>query len=458
MRRSFRRQPRVAGSPRPTDALTVATAPTGFTDAWEQLVGPTWQPEVPRRRGRTPRVPLRQLLPTLTFHVMQGAGTLAEHLRQLFDVNLADSSWSDRRTRLPWEIFADLMRRALRPHATRRRQREAFWRGWRLVAIDGTQYSLLNTPAITARTTKARTRRGRAAFAKMTTGVLLELGLHNPLAAAIGRQGESEWALAPQLLAALPRRALLLGDRMYGVGAFVVHVLAACQQVGSHCLLRTRRDIKPQVIDRLADGSRRIRVAVRQPDRPARIRQWVDLREIRALVGRPGHRAHELRLWTTLMDVETAPARELVQLYAARWEHELYFRELKCQLRTTDVLQSHTVETAAQEIAALILASALLARERARAAAGHGPVLRVSFVKVLALVQPLWLMLGVFGHFVSDRQKTQMATWVYQQLGECLTAPRRARSCPRAVRQPMQQWPRVLRPQAVKGPVQFEIV
>jgi hypothetical protein len=44
---------------------------------------------------------------------------------------------------------------------------------------------------------------------------------------------------------------------------------------------------------------------------------------------------------------------------------EVYFRELKRQLRKTDVLQSHTVETAAQEIAAMVLASALLATERA---------------------------------------------------------------------------------------------
>ena len=64
-------------------------------------------------------MPLTDLLPALTYHVMQGAGTLAEHLVQLFREPLADSSWSDRRARLPWEIFADLMRRALRPRASR---------------------------------------------------------------------------------------------------------------------------------------------------------------------------------------------------------------------------------------------------------------------------------------------------------------------------------------------------
>ena len=163
--------------------------PTGFLGAWTNMVGPHWLPPVLRRRGRKPRVPVNQLLQALTFHVMQGAGTLAEHFYELFEEPLANSSWSDRRVRLPWEVFADLMRRALRPVATRRRHREAFWRGWRLTALDGTQYSVTNTPQITATTTKAHSRRGRAAFAKITLSVLLELGLHNPLAAGIGRQG-----------------------------------------------------------------------------------------------------------------------------------------------------------------------------------------------------------------------------------------------------------------------------
>lgn len=420
-------------------------------------MGAAGVPTLPRRRGRKPRVPLTQLLPALTFHVLNGPGTLAEHFFQLFGEPLADSSWADRRARLPWEIFADLMRRALRPRATRHRHRDAFWRGWRLVALDGTQFSLTNTPQITAALPKAKTRRGRAAFAKITTNVLLELGLHNPLAAAIGRRGESEWALAHRLLAQLPKGALLLADRLYGVAAFAVHAAAACQRVGSHFLLRARASTKPRVITRLADGSRVIRVAVRQKDRPARILQWLTVREIRVRVGRKGHRTHALRLWTSLMDPRTAPGLELAQLYARRWEQELYFRQLKRQLRKTDLLQSHTVETAAQEIAALVLASALLATERARAAPGDVPVLRVSFGKVLHLVQSLWLTLGVFEDLITDRQKNQIVRRVHTLMGQCVTAKRRARSCPRAVRQAVKKWPRLRRNASVEGPLQFDV-
>src|SRR5438034_390671 len=274
--------------------------PTGFLAAWAQLVGPRGIPTLARRRGCKPRVPLTQLLPALTFHVMQDTGTLADHLFQLFRVPLADSSWSDRRLRLPWEIFAELMRRALRPRATLRQHREAFWRGWRLMAVDGTQFSLTNTPQITATIEKARTRRGRAAFAKITTAVLLELGLHNPVAAAIGRKNESEWALAQRLLAQLPKQALLLGDRLYGVVAFALAAQTACRRVGSHFLLRASRSVKPRVIKRLRDGSRLVGLRVRAPNNPKRIIGWVEVREIRArdvallrTIRRRVHRASE---------------------------------------------------------------------------------------------------------------------------------------------------------------------
>ena len=97
--------------------------------------------------------------------------------------------------------------------------------------------------------------------------------------------------------------------------------------------------------------------------------------------------------------------------------HEPYYRELKRAVRKSDVLQSHTLDTAAQEIAALILVSALLARERARAAAGHVPVLRVSFVKVLQVVQSMWLFFGPFEDLLTDQQKMHIVERGYSLMG-----------------------------------------
>lgn len=425
----------------------------GFHDAWQELVS-GWTPPTPRGFGRPPRVGLGELLAALTYHSLQPRGTLSQHFEQLFHAPLADSSWSERRQRLPWELFVDLMRRVLRPRAHRRRHPDAFWRTWRLVALDGTQFSVANTPSVVTTFVKARTRRGLAAFAKITTTVLLEVGGHHPIAAGIGRAGESEWALAQRLLADLPARVLLLADRLYGVPAFLAPALARCHRVGSHLLLRVRPDVTARTVRRYADGSRLVRVPLRAG---GRIVRWLEIREIRVHVNRRATRAHVLRLWTTL-DPETAPALALAEVYARRWEHELYFRELKRQLRRTVLLQSHTPETAAQEIAALILATALIATERARIAAGHTPILCISFAAVLDVTRAMWLTLQLAEHGLPPRQVDRLLTQGRQAAARCVTRKRPGRQCPRALRQPSRAWPRLMQPHSRTAPVTFRVV
>jgi hypothetical protein len=421
-------------------------------------VGGRLGPTLPRRRGRKPRVGLTALLAALVFHVMQRSGTLAEHFALLFEDSLGDSACSDRRQRLPWQVFEELMQWALRPLARGGRTGEGCWRSWRLVALDGTQFSLCNTPQNQGAVPKAKTRRGRAAFAKIVTGVLLELGRHNPLAAAIGRHGESEWQLAGRLLARLPARALLLADRLHGCAAFAAEAQTACARVGSQWLFRARSQIQGRTLRRFKDRSRLIAVPLREKGRSRHIVRWLTVREIRVRVGRPGHRTQELRLWTSLLEPQSAPAAELARLYAQRWEHELYYRQLKRQLRKSDLLQSHTIETAAQEIAALVLASAVLARERQRAAAGQAPVLRISFLKLLELMRPLWLVLALGPDLLSDRQKQQLTERFLRHARRYLIAPRRPRSCPRALRQPISGWPRLLKNESHEGPLHFQLV
>lgn len=429
---------------------------SGFLAAWRERLGTQRLPSVPPRRGRKPRVALASLLATLVFHVMNATGTLSEHFAMLFEDALHDSACSDRRARLPWQIFAQLMQRVLRPLARPRRHPEAFWRGWLLTALDGTQHSVTNTPQNNGALRKAKARRGRAAFAKLSTSVLLELGLHNPLAAAIGQKGQSEWELSLSLLARLPQKALLVADRLSGCAAFAAQALRAGRRGGSHFLFRARTQIKVQVVRRCQDGSRLVRVPVRKNGQPRVIVEWLERREIRVQLHRKGHRPTELRLWTTLLDPATAPAAELVELYAKRWEHELFYREIKRPLRKSGLLQSHTVTTAAQEVAALILAAALLAAERDRAAAGRVPVLRVSFLKLLELLRPLWLVLALGEDLLSERQKAQLTERFDAQARRCLTAKRRLRSCPRKIRQPVSGWPRLLKNEYVKGPVTFD--
>jgi hypothetical protein len=68
------------------------------------------------------------------------------------------------------------MQRTLRPRAQKRRHPDSFWHGWLLTALDGVQFSLSNTPQVQRAAQKAKSRRGRAAFAEIVSSVLLECG------------------------------------------------------------------------------------------------------------------------------------------------------------------------------------------------------------------------------------------------------------------------------------------
>ena len=280
------------------------------------------------------------------------------------------------------------------------------------MGIDGTQFSCANTPRILGTMTKAATRRFEAAFAKLGCAVLVELGTHAPLAAAISAPdlGESEAALAGQLLSRLPAESLLLGDRLYGNGAFVGRLLANAPAGRAQAfLLRVSQTPSPPArAGTLADGSTLVEVRAGRDEAATSGRQTILVREVRGRVRRPGGAWSEVRLWTSLLDAKAHPALELLALYARRWEQELAYRELKVDLRASgdSPLASHTPDTAAQEIVALLVAMAMVARARLQIAEAAGAAaLRVSFGRTLAALQPLWMLLSVGGDLLSASQR-----------------------------------------------------
>jgi hypothetical protein len=419
-----------------------------------------WRQHGPKPRGQRPKLSGSQLVQSLVFHVLCGVGTLAAHVQQLTGVKVSDSDLSQRRAAAGVGVFETIVRAALRPLATLQEHPSAFYRGWRLVAIDGSQTSVSNTPQLLRHLSKAASRRFQAAFAKVPLCWLVELGTHAPLAAVVGLVQESEWALAHRLLAQLPAGCLLLADRLYGVGAFVNELLVVGQTVGSQWLVRVRQNIKSSVRQVLADGSALVAVAVADPRHPNGKAGFVLVREIVGRVRRPGGAWVTVRLWTSLLDASACPATELLALYAQRWDIEVFTKELKVDLRGgTTVLQSHTLVTAAQEILALVLAMAMLSQVRlAAATTGAVAPLRISFGQTLALVRSLWWMVAVGeGILAAGQVRALVARTLAQIAAQCLP-PRRARTCARGLRQPVQSWPRLTAPSYQNGPTQQEVL
>jgi hypothetical protein len=100
--------------------------------------------------------------------------------------------------------------------------------------------------------------------------------------------------------------------------------------------------------------------------------------------------------------------------------------------------------TAIQEIAALILAYAVLVDYRVDAAGvGQVGVLRIRFLKTLRVLQGLWQFLQLSGDLLSPAQVRLVVRRALRQIAEMAIPKRPARSCPRALRQPVSNWPRL---------------
>jgi hypothetical protein len=376
-----------------------------------------------------------ELIQGLIFHVVAEAGTLAQHVKQLTGKTITDGALAQRRALLPIGVFEQMMEATLQPKGEPTRHPEAFYQGLRLCGVDGSLFSVTNTPQNKKQMRKARSRRGRAAFPKV--GV-----------AALGAQGESEMVLAQRVLSAQPEQSLLINDRYYGVPELLVGLPAERER---HFLVRVRKNLTRRLLEVYPDGSALVEI---RSGKTTRL-----VREILGRVQRGGRGpATTVRLWTSLLDWRRCPAAELLALYGKRWEQEVFYKELKVDMRSTPCLQSHTPLTAMQEIAALILAYAMLVDYRIEAATvGTVGVLRISFMKTLQVVQGLWQFLEVSADLLTPAQVRLVVRRSLRRIADMAIPKRRQRSCPRALRQPVSSWPRLRKNTYRNGPVQYYV-
>jgi hypothetical protein len=212
-----------------------------------------------------------------------------------------------------------------------------------------------------------------------------------------------------------------------------------------------KSNLQRRLLEVYADGSALVEIGSGQAKRLGR--------EILGRVQRGGRGPFTtVRLWTSLLDWRRYPAGELLALYGRRWEQEVFYKELKVDLRSTPCLQSHTPLTALQEVAALILAYAVLVDYRIEAASvGEVGVLRISFLKTLQMVQGLWRFLEVSADLLGPVKVRLLVRRALRQLADMAIPKRRARSCPRALRQPVSSWPRLRKNTYRHGPVQYTV-
>jgi Transposase DDE domain len=439
---------------------------TTFSSVFGEMITPeqldkVCQSHAPQTRT-TPKLTAAQVVTGLVYHQLHPSGSLAKNARSLHETGMSDSAFSQRRQGLPLCLFEQIAATALRPMADPVAHPEAFYQGLRLVGVDGTQCSVSNTSALMAALPKAASRRLTAAFAKLQVVTLMELCLHNPLAVVAAPASTGEVTLAKKLWASVADQSLLIIDRGFGTPAGLHEATQSWAGRRVEWLARVRKNLKTRILERLSDGSALVEAVVKSTDKLGKRTKRVELRmrEIRfVVVGRDGKRS-EVRLWTSLIDHQQYPALELAQNYAKRWEHEVAYRELKLDVRSAVLLNSHTLETALQEVMAVVLAMAAITRVRIAAGERLGvPTLRVSFLKILQLTQQLWQS---FAWVQAQRSPSLAATLCQHYFEEvqrrALLPQRRARSCPRVLRQPVSPWPRKTNQPSFSGPVSLSIV
>ena len=285
------------------------------------------------------------------------------------------------RTRLGWEALAAIFSQVVRPLATSETP-GAWYRGWRVMLLDGTSLALQHTPENAREFGLPDGKHGEGAFPLVRLVGLMEAGTRAIVGAAFGPWKTHELSLAAELLAALTPETLLLEDRGF-VGYDWWRRVSATRAA---ILCRGRKNMTFPCRKRLSDGSflSELRPPKGDPGEP------IPVRVIEyALPGVPGAEPR-YRVITSILDPQAAPAVELATLYHERWEAETLFDEFKTHLRggSRVLLRSKTPELVRQEVYGLLLAHYCVrtVMHEAALATGEDPD-RISFLHTVRVLR-----------------------------------------------------------------------
>jgi transposase IS4-like protein/DDE family transposase len=251
------------------------------------------------------------------------------------------------------QLFEEIVHPLARPETP-----GAFYRGFRLVGLDGTVLDVPDSEAnaaVFARPSAGP--RGDGAFPQIRKLSLVELGTHVEWAFVARSITHGEQSMVAGLLRHLTAEMLLIWDRNF----FSYPLWKAVTAPGGRILARVKSNLILRPIRDLCDGSYLARI-YRAPEDRRKDRDGIIVRVIRYTLDDPQRVGHgEVHtLITNLFDEGLYPAQELIMLYHERWEQELVYDEQKTHQdprRATKPahLRSETPAGVIQEVYALSL-------------------------------------------------------------------------------------------------------
>lgn len=352
----------------------------------------------------------RVLDPVTTVHVfllqILHGNTACTALSRLAGVPFTAAAYCEARKRLPLALFQELLERvcdALFPeiHTTGR------WRGHRTWTMDGSSYSMSDTPALRAHFGQPSTQAKGCGFpvAHMLalfhagTGLLLRV-VASPMRTHDMRHAatmhpeldEGDVLIADRGFASFAHLALLFLRKMHGV--FRSHQ----KQIVSFRM--GRKDTRPRKPQKGLPRSRYVRrlghrdqlVEYRKPNtKPlwmtevqfAALPETLLVRELRFATPQRGYRTQVITLVTTLLDAVAYPAEALAELYLSRWQIEVNFRHLKTTMGL-EVLHCKSVAGVLKEMYMFAIAYNLVRLVMLEASRHQQvPLDRISFIDAL---------------------------------------------------------------------------
>jgi hypothetical protein len=229
----------------------------------------------------------------------------------------------------------------------------AFYRGYRLMALDGSLFNVPDTQANAQAFGRSCNQYGKGAYPQARAVMLTECGSHATVGLHLGDYDEAEIHGAYALLPKLQRGMLLMHDANFFGGAY----LEALNAKGVRALFALPSTVALERVRNLLDGSYLARLTPqRRAVYPMQQPLWLRVIEYQVSDERLGEPGHVYRIGTTWLNPRTAPAKELLGLYHERWEIEIVVDEIKTHLRVQQkVLRSHTPQGVRQELYALFV-------------------------------------------------------------------------------------------------------
>jgi hypothetical protein len=262
-----------------------------------------------------------------------------------------NSGISQARTRLGWEPLQQLHDALVQPIAVAATQ-GAWYRGLRLVSVDGSTLEVADETANDQAFGRPGASRGESAFPQLRFVSLVENGTHVLFGTQLGPYATGEITLAKAALGALRVGMLCLADRNF----FGFPLWVQARNTGADLLWRIKTNARLPREQTLADGSYLSCIYPSDNDRRQQ-RFGLTVRVIEYRLHGVTNAEPIYRLLTSLLDPVQAPAAELAALYHERWEIETALAELKTHLRGGNiVLRSKTPDLVRQEFYGLLMA------------------------------------------------------------------------------------------------------